>query len=145
MATWAAPRSAMPHSIPDLRDRLREGPHVALVLTCVNGYAAECERTYFTSPPSAEVSEAFAAMTEARRIAFGMIRPDVPCSEMDTTVNEFLQREEYGGEDRRLHRLVHGGELLNRVRNPRHLQAPCEKDLPCVIPAMSPPGKFHKR
>ena len=84
----------MPYSIPNLNDRLREGPHVALVLTRVNGYAAECERTYFTRPPSAEVSEAFAAMTESRRTASGMIRPGVPCSEMDTTVNEFLQREE---------------------------------------------------
>ena len=33
MATWAAPRSAMPHSVPDLNDRLHEGPHVALVLS----------------------------------------------------------------------------------------------------------------
>ena len=68
MATWAAPRSAMPHSIPDLNDRLREGPHVALVLSRVNGYAAESERTYFTAPPSREIREAFAAMTEARRV-----------------------------------------------------------------------------
>ena len=59
MATWAAPRRAMPHSVPDLSDRLLDGPHVALVLTCVNGYAAECERTYFTAPPSGEVRKAF--------------------------------------------------------------------------------------
>ena len=113
MATWAAPRSAMPHSIPDLNDRLRQGPHVALVLTRVNGYAAENERTYFTAPPSAEVREAFAAMTEARRIAFGMIRPGVPCSEVDTTVTDFLRNEGYSGEDRRLHRTGHGIGLGN--------------------------------
>ena len=69
MATWAAPRSAQPHSIPDLCDRLSDGPHVALVLTRVNGYAAENERTYFTALPSPEIKEAFTAMTQARRIA----------------------------------------------------------------------------
>ncbi len=41
MATWAAPRSAQPHSISALWDRLREGPHVALAFLRVNGYAAE--------------------------------------------------------------------------------------------------------
>ena len=108
MATWAAPRSAMPHSVPDLNDRLREGPHVALVLSRVNGYAAESERTYFTVPPSDEVRDAFAAMTEARRIALGMIRPGVGCSEVDAAVNDYLRNEGYSGEDRRLHRTGHG-------------------------------------
>ena len=113
MATWAAPRSAMPHSIPDLNDRLREGPHVALVLSRVNGYAAESERAYFTAPPSREIRKAFAAMTEARRIALGMIRPGVPCSEVDAAVNDYLRKERYSGEDRRLHRTGHGIGLGN--------------------------------
>ena len=113
MATWAAPRSAMPHSIPDLKGRLCEGPHVALVLSRVNGYAAESERTYFTARPSAEVRGAFGAMTEARRIAFGMIRPGVPCSEIDAAVNGYLRNEGYSGEDRRLHRTGHGVGLSN--------------------------------
>ena len=113
MATWAAPRSAMPHSIPDLNDRLRQGPHVALVLTRVNGYAAESERTYFTAPPSGEVRKAFDAMTEARRIAFGMIRPGIPCSEVDAAVNDYLRNEGYSSEDRRLHRTGHGIGLGN--------------------------------
>jgi Xaa-Pro dipeptidase len=113
MATWAAPRSAMPHSVPELDDRLLEGPHVALVLTRVNGYAAECERTYFTAPPSAEVKTAFDAMMEARRLAFSMIRPGMECSELDATVSRYLRREGYGGEDQRLHRTGHGFGLGN--------------------------------
>lgn len=113
MATWAAPRSAMPHSVPDLNDRLGEGPHVALVLTRVNGYAAESERTYFTAPPSAEAGKAFAAMMEARRIVFEMIRPGMACGELDGRVSEFLQREGYGDEDQRLHRTGHGLGLGN--------------------------------
>ncbi len=108
MATWAAPRSAMPHSIPALHERLESGPHVALVLTRVNGYAAESERTYFTAPPSKEAQAAFAAMMEARRLAFDMIKPGLPCSDLDSAVNEFLSDEGYVGEDQRLHRTGHG-------------------------------------
>ena len=108
MATWAAPGSAMPHSVPDLCDRLCEGPHVAMVLTRVNGYSAESERTYFTAPPSSESRKAFDAMTEARRLAFERIRPGTACSELDGRVNEFLRKEGYGSDQQRLHRTGHG-------------------------------------
>ncbi len=62
LATWAAPWSAQPHSIPDLNHRLRDGPHVALSFLRVNGYAAESERTFFTAVPSPEDRRAFGAM-----------------------------------------------------------------------------------
>jgi Xaa-Pro dipeptidase len=113
MATWAAPWSAMPHSLPDLNDRLCAGPHVALVLTRVNGYAAESERTYFTTAPSAAAKKAFAAMMEARRIAFDLVRPGVSCSELDGHVNQFLRKEGYGSDEQRLHRTGHGFGLGN--------------------------------
>lgn len=113
IATWAAPRSGMPHSVPDLNDRLCDGPHVALALTRVNGYAAESERTYFTSPPSSEARKAFAAMLQARRVAFDLVRPGVSCSELDGRVNEFLRKEGYAGDEQRLHRTGHGFGLGN--------------------------------
>jgi Xaa-Pro dipeptidase len=113
MATWAAPRSARPHSIPALGDTLRGGPHVALALLRANGYAAECERTYFTSIPTPEMQRAYRAMLEARSIAFRMIRPGVACGEIDAAVNDFLKAEGYGGEARRLHRTGHGIGLGN--------------------------------
>ena len=106
MGTWAAPRSALPHSIPKLDDRLLENPHVALALTTLEGYAAECERTYFTARPGQEVRRAFDAMLEARRIALGMVRPGVPCGDIDAAVKEFLAKEEFA--DKRLHRTGHG-------------------------------------
>jgi Xaa-Pro dipeptidase len=113
LATWAAPRSARPHSIPDLNDRLRDGAHVALSLLRVNGYAAESERTFFTSTPSNEARRAFRAMEEARALAFRMIRPGVACGELDAAVNEFLRAEGYVGEECRLHRTGHGIGLGN--------------------------------
>ncbi len=106
MGTWAAPRSAKPHSIPELEDRLLEGPHVGMVLTTVDGYAAECERTYFTVRPPTEMQSVFASMIEARRIAMEKIRPGVSCWEVDTIVKEFLEKEGHG--DRLLHRTGHG-------------------------------------
>jgi Xaa-Pro dipeptidase len=113
LATWAAPRSVQPHSIPDLNDRLREGPHVALSLLRVNGYAAESERTFFTARPSPESRRAFRAMEEARALAFRMIRPGVACGEVDAAVNEFLRAEGFAGEECRLHRTGHGIGLGN--------------------------------
>jgi Xaa-Pro dipeptidase len=113
MAVWAAPRSAQPHSVPDLNDMLCKGPHVSLVLTRVNGYAAESERTFFTKPPTPEMKKAFRAMLEARRGALAMIRPGVACAELDAKTSEFLRTEGYHGEDQRLHRTGHGLGLGN--------------------------------
>ena len=113
MASWAAPHSAMPHSVPALGHRLQDGPHVALVLTRVNGYAAESERTFFTSTPTQQAVDAFAAMMEARELAFSMIKPGARCGEIDEAVSQFLEREGYGGADKRLHRIGHGIGLGN--------------------------------
>ncbi len=113
MATWAAPRSAQPHSVPALWDRLQDGPHVALALVRVNGYAAESERTYFTVKPTPEMERAFRAMVEARNVALRLIRPGVACAEIDAEVRAFLEAEGYSGEEIRLHRTGHGIGLGN--------------------------------
>lgn len=110
-ASWPAPLSAQPHGVPTVSDRLKEGPHIALGFLRVNGYAAECERTYFLAPPTAEVRQAFAAMMEARRRAFAMVRPGASCSEIDSRTSEFLAAEGYG--PRLLHRTGHGFGLGN--------------------------------
>ncbi|MCC2674034.1 MAG: metallopeptidase family protein [Ramlibacter sp.] len=112
-AAWPAPLSAEPHAIPHLGDRLLAGPHVALVLTRVNGYAAECERTFFTVAPDARQRELFATMERAREIAFGMLRPGVACAEIDTAVNTFLDGSGFADFRTRLHRCGHGFGLGN--------------------------------
>lgn len=58
---------------------------MATVLTRVNGYSAESERTYFTAAPSLEAKQAFDATTEARRITYEKIRPGMACGELDGT------------------------------------------------------------
>ncbi|TNE34400.1 MAG: M24 family metallopeptidase [Alphaproteobacteria bacterium] len=108
MAPWAAPRSGQPHSIPEFSDTLKAGPHVALVLTRVNGYSAEVERTFFTASPDSWSRAAFAAMMEARRRIFAMIRPGQSCAEIDRSANEFLASEGFLMPEERLHRTGHG-------------------------------------
>lgn len=112
-APWPAPLSSEPHSVPGATMKLEAGPHVALVLTRVNGYAAECERTFFTTPPTAEQRRLFGVMLEARRVAFDLVRPGVMAADIDSAVTEFLTREGFGDPNQRLHRTGHGFGLGN--------------------------------
>lgn len=111
-ASWPAPLSAEPHAIPSVGLRHERGPHVALVLTRVNGYAAECERTFFTAPPTAQERERFELMRAARQVALDMVRPGVACGEIDAAVNRFLGAKGWDAAAR-LHRVGHGFGLGN--------------------------------
>jgi Xaa-Pro dipeptidase len=110
-ATWPAPMSAMPHGVPSVGDRLAEGPHIGLSFMRVNGYGAECERTYFVAPPSAQMREMFATMRQARQRAFVLLKPGASCSEIDQAANGFLRDEGLG--EYLLHRTGHGFGLGN--------------------------------
>jgi Xaa-Pro aminopeptidase len=110
-ATWPAPMSAMPHGVPSAGDRLLDGPHIGLSFMRVNGYGAECERTYFLSPPAARMEELFATMREARKRAFALVQPGVSCAEVDAASYDFLREE--GLEPYLLHRTGHGFGLGN--------------------------------
>lgn len=111
-APWPAPLSAEPHSVPPLRMKLEDGPHVALALTRVNGYAAECERTFFTAPPTAEERGRFELMQAARAIGMRLARPGASCHEIDAAVNRFLGEKGWTP-SLRLHRTGHGFGLGN--------------------------------
>ena len=106
VGAWPAPLSAQPHGVPKLSDRLKEGPHIALALIRANGYAAECERTFFTAHPSQEQVDAFEVMREARRRAFNLARPGVLAAELDLAASQYLIEKGYG--NYLLHRTGHG-------------------------------------
>lgn len=105
-AAWPRRLGMQPHGIPSVDDRLEHGPHIALSQMRVNGYGAECERTFFVSTPSSEMKKMFATMQEARKRAFDLIRPGVPCAEIDQAANGFLRQE--GFAENLLHRTGHG-------------------------------------
>ena len=110
-AAWPARLGTQPHGVPNIADRLREGPHIGLSFLRANGYAAECERTFFVSPPTSRMKEMFEVMCEARNRAFAMIRPGVSCAEIDSIANGFLRERGLGGY--LLHRTGHGFGLGN--------------------------------
>jgi Xaa-Pro dipeptidase len=110
-AAWPAPMSAMPHGVPSVADRLGEGPHIGLSFMRVNGYGAECERTYFLAPPNAQMREMFSTMCQARQRAFRLLGPGVRCAEIDQAANGFLRDEGLG--EYLLHRTGHGFGLGN--------------------------------
>jgi Xaa-Pro aminopeptidase len=110
-AAWPARLGLQPHGIPLLADRLEAGPHIALSFMRVNGYGAECERIFFVRPPNNEMKEMFATMLEARRRAIVLVKPGVPCEEIDQAANGFLRDEGLG--DYLLHRTGHGFGLGN--------------------------------
>ncbi len=111
VAAWPAPLSAQPHGVPAIGDCLENGPHIALSYLRVNGYAAECERTFFLAKPTSREKEAFSAVMEARRRAADTIRPGVEAAAVDRAAKEFLTAEGYG--QFLLHRTGHGFGLGN--------------------------------
>jgi Xaa-Pro dipeptidase len=110
-AAWPARLGTQPHGVPRLDDRLEAGPQIGLSFMRVNGYCAECERTYFVEPPDARMKEMFAVIAEARRLAFELVRPGAACAEIDRQANGFLRREGLG--EFLLHRTDHGFGLSN--------------------------------
>ena len=110
-AAWPARLGTQPHGVPSVADRLGEGPHIALSFMRVNDYGAECERTFFVTPPTQKMKEMFAMMLEARRRAFSLVRPGASCAEIDLAANGFLREEGFG--DYLLHRTGHGFGLGN--------------------------------
>jgi hypothetical protein len=110
-AAWPARLGLQPHGIPLIDDRLNEGPHIALSFMRVNGYGAECERTYFVASPTSEMRKMFNTMQEARQRGLKLIKPGVSCAQIDQEVIGFLRQE--GLAEYLLHRTGHGFGLGN--------------------------------
>jgi Xaa-Pro dipeptidase len=108
---WPAPLSAMPHSIPGLNDRLGQGPNLAMCYFRINGYASECERTFFLTPPSRDEQELFLTMMNARDKALSKLKAGVRAADIDAEAREYLISK--GLEERLLHRTGHGIGLGN--------------------------------
>jgi len=110
-AGWPAPKSAQPHSVPDLGDRFGRGPLAMMCTLRVNGYSAECERTVFLGEPSERHKELFHHVEKAREIAFSMIQPGMPCAAIDLATRGYFESQ--GLSQFILHRTGHGFGLGN--------------------------------
>lgn len=109
--TWPSRLAEQPHGIPEVDDRLTKGPHIALSFMRVNGYSAELERTYFVASPTKQMREMYDTMMEARERALALVRPGVPCADIDMAGNGFLRDEGLG--PYLMHRTGHGIGLGN--------------------------------
>jgi len=103
---WPAPKSAQPHSVPELGDRMGKGPLGMMCVLRVNGYAAECERTAFLGAPTESDRELFEHMKKAREIAFAMVKPGASCSDIDAATRDYFASQ--GLSKYILHRTGHG-------------------------------------
>jgi len=89
-------KSAMPHAVttnrrlasPDLGIHRR---HVWL-----DGYEAECERTFFLGTPSQTLTRMFEVMCEAQQAASQALRGGVPARDVDRAAREGITRAGYG-------------------------------------------------
>lgn len=103
---WPAPKSAQPHSVPDLNMRMGDGPILLMSFNRVNGYAAECERTIFIRNPKPKELELYNHVMKAREIAYSMVRPGVRCEDIDKATQAYFA--EHGLDQYILHRTGHG-------------------------------------
>ncbi|MFJ7951868.1 M24 family metallopeptidase [Lysinibacillus sp. NPDC096418] len=110
-AVWNAPASAMPHSIPALGDQFGDGPNVAMAYYRINGYSAECERTFFLGQPTKDDVEMFQHMQNARNQALSMVRAGVRAADIDAEARAYF--DQHGLLQRLLHRTGHGVGLSN--------------------------------
>lgn len=108
---WPSPLSYMPHSIPGVEDKLVKRSNVAMTYFKINGYAAECERTFFLSRPDDQEMQFFNDMIKARSIALNLVKPGIKCSDIDIAAREYLIKNGY--RDNLLHRTGHGIGLSN--------------------------------
>ena len=110
-AGWPAPKSSQPHSLPNLSDRMGDGPIVLMSYNRVNGYAAECERTVFLGEPSTRDQALFEIVMQAREIAYAMVKPGTRCADIDQATRDYFASLGYA--DAIHHRTGHGIGLGN--------------------------------
>ncbi len=111
VAAWPSRISYQPHGVPTVSDVLIDGSHISLAFLRVNGYAAELERTFFTSQPNKEQEEAFELMMEARRRCYATLKAGVVAEEVDLAAKQFLSAQ--GLKENLMHRTGHGIGLGN--------------------------------
>ncbi len=99
-------RTPMPHVFSTGRRIIRGDVVIHSRQVALNGYRAECERTFFISPIKKEYCDAFQAMVEAQREAMRRIKDGVRAGEVDMAAREVI--EEYGYGKYFPHRTGHG-------------------------------------
>jgi len=107
MLLSCSPQSSSPHYFSTSQDdTLPDGATVINSMGCVNWYRAENERTILTGNYTAQQAELFDIAQQGQQLALDLIKPDVPCAEVDSAVQDFFVKQ--GVAEHMRHRAGHG-------------------------------------
>ena len=110
-----APKSGSPHHFSYRIDEvLPNGPTIINAVGAISHYNAENERTILAGDYTAQHAELFDLAQKGQQLALDLIRPGVPCAEVDCAVQNFFDKE--GVKAHLRHRTGHGFGLLPHER-----------------------------
>ena len=89
-------KSAMPHAVTTNRTLTAPDLGIHRRHVWVDGYEAECERTFFVGTPSASLTRMFEVMCEAQQAACQALRGGVPAREVDRAARDLITRAGFG-------------------------------------------------
>lgn len=108
-----SPASSAPHHLSHRPDEcLPHGPSILNAIGSVCGYYAENERTILTGDYSPQHAELFDITHRAHELALSLIKPGVPCAEVDCAVQDYFCEQGLGEHIK--HRVGHGFGLLDQ-------------------------------
>lgn len=99
-------RSTMPHTFSNTK-AIHSGDVIVHSRQLeLNGYRAECERTFFAGQPNPDQKKAFETMVKAHKAALEFIKVGVTAKEVDQAARDVIKKAGYG--DYISHRTGHG-------------------------------------
>jgi Xaa-Pro aminopeptidase len=108
-----SPASSMPHHLSHRPDELiPHGPTVLNAIGAVCGYNAENERTILAGDYTSQHAELFDITHQAHQLALSLIKPGVPCADVDCVVQDFFCDQ--GLAEHMKHRVGHGFGLIDQ-------------------------------
>lgn len=109
-----SPDSVKPHHVSQPLDVLPNGPSIMNAVGVLCGYNVENERTILTGDYSPEHAELFDIVHQAHQLALSLVKPGVPCADVDMAVQDFFT--EQGLAEHMRHRIGHGLGLVYHER-----------------------------
>lgn len=89
-----APESGSPHHFSFRADEvLPDGPTVINAVGAIADYNAENERTILTGTYTQQHAELFDLMQQGQQLALDLIKPGVPCADVDLALQDFFAKE----------------------------------------------------
>ena len=131
-----SPDSSNPHHFSMRADEvIPHGPTIINSMGCIKWYTAENERTILAGEYTTEQAELFDIATRGQQLALDIIKPGVPCAEVDCRVQEFFAKE--GVSQHTRHRTGHGFGMDGHER-PYTSEGSSDVYLPNMIISVEP-------